>query len=230
MQFIFDHIASVLVASVVIMIFAMLQLRGSQTLSETTIHQIVYSDALSAGRMIQRDLENMRTEEQTTEAIVRGVLSGGSAYTCVMTASGDTTLTLTFPTLTDPEGVSALVDPMDAPVQIVSYFLEAVNDSVAVDKGASTIHYELYRLNRIVGGTFTGGTKGNVVHFSVGLASKGSSLFTTASTTCPVGLSTIRFELKIAIDGITHVAGDQRSTSQLNLSRYATTVDLTNWE
>lgn len=230
MQFIFDHIASVLVASVVIMIFAMLQLRGSQTLSETSIHQIVYSDALSAGRMIQRDLENMRTEEQTTEAIARGVLTGGGAYVCAMTANGDTTLTLTFPTLTDPEGVTALADPMDAPVQIVTYFLEAVNDSVKVDKGASMTHYGQYRLNRLVGGTFTGGTKGNVVHFSVGLASRGSSAFTTASSNCPAALAKIRFELKTAIDGITHVAADQRSTSQLNLSRYATTVDLTNWE
>lgn len=230
MQIIFDHIASVLVASVVLMIFAMLQLRGSQTLSETSIHQIVYSDAQAAGSMIQRDLENMRTEEQTTEALVRGVLTGGGAYVCTMTASGDTTLTLTFPTLADPEGVTALGDPMDAPVQIVSYILESVGDSVAVDKGSAIDQYARYRLNRIVGGAFTGGTKGNVVHFSVGLAARGSNVFNAGGGNCPANLAKIRFELKTAIDGVTRVTADQRSTSQLNLSRFATTVDLTNWE
>ncbi len=229
MQFIFDHISSVLVASVVLVIFAMLQLRGSQTLSETSIHQMVYSDALDAGAMLQRDLENMRTDSQTAEALTRGVLAGG-AYSCAMTASGDTTLTLTFPTLADPDGVAALADPMDAPVQIVTYVLEAVGDSASVDKGTSIEYYPLYRLNRIVDGTFTGGTKGNVVHFNVGLSTQGSSVFNTGSAVCPSDLAKIRFELKTAIDGVTHVASDQRSVSQLNLSRFATTVDLTNWD
>ncbi|MEZ4700815.1 MAG: hypothetical protein R2834_10835 [Rhodothermales bacterium] len=230
MQVIFDHIASLLVASVVLLIFAVLQLRGSQSLTETSIHQIVYSDAINAGSMLQRDLENMRTEEQTAEAIARGVYSGGMAYSCMMTSNGDTTQVLTFPTLADPEGVGALADPMDAPVQLVSYVLEPLADSVAVDRGASIEYFPLHRINRLVGGTFTGASKANVIAFNVGLASRGSVTFATGSMNCPTDLAKVRFEIKTAIDGVTHVTGDQRSTSRLNLSRYATTVDLTNWE
>jgi hypothetical protein len=229
MQVVFDHIISLIIGAVVLLIFVAVQLRGSQSMSETSLHQRVYADALDAGSMLQRDFENMRTAEQTAEAEARGVFTGG-AYACTIVAGGDTTYAVTFPTLSDPEGVALLDDPMDAPVQLVTYALVASGDTTTVDLGTSTAPLPLFRLDRTVNGVSTGQTRDQIVHFRVGLADRGSAVFNTASGNCPDDLASIRFELKTAVEGVSHIAGDQRNTSQLNISRYGTTVDLANWE
>lgn len=230
MQAILDNITAVIVSGSIMMIFAFLQIRGTQTAADATINHMVYAELMQTSFYLKSDIENMRTEAQTDEAINRSKLSGGSAYDCQVQTSGGITTSFTFPTLKDPTTAYKLADPEDAEVVLVTYQLTDTGETLKVPEGHTSSNRTLYSLDRMVNGATTGGSKNFVTHFLVEFSSKGSSNFSSNSGTCPTDMAKVRFEFKLATEGVEMVAVDQQSTSQTNISRYGATIDLQNWD
>ena len=230
MSAIFDQLTGLIIAGAVLMIFAFIQFRGWQSTSDATIYNMVYQDALEISTILQTDIENMRTETQTDEANNRGNLTGGAAFSCLLTESGGQTTAFTFPTLSDPAADYNLADPNDASVSLVTYSLTDTGKTLELTEGASTSTVPLYRLDRMIDGNYTGGSQENVTHFMVEVSQKGSDVFNSSSGSCPTNMDNIRFEFKIATDNLGQTPDGQTSTSQVNISRFGTTVILANWE
>lgn len=226
----FDQLTGIIVAGAVLLIFAFIQFKGWQSSTEATIYNMVYSEALDLSGIIQTDMENMRTETQTDEANSRGNLTGGAGFTCELTTTGGTTTAFTFPTLLDPDNGYSLADPLDAEVAIVTYELVDTEKTMLLKEGQLTNTVPLYRLDRMIDGKYHGGSQGNVTHFLVELSRKSSDNFDSSSGICPTDLDNVRFELKIATNGLGVSPDGQASTSQVNISRFGTTVILANWE
>ncbi|MEZ4700062.1 MAG: hypothetical protein R2834_07010 [Rhodothermales bacterium] len=232
MQVILDHLSALIIGSVLILIFALLQVRGVQSASETTVNAMVRQATLDLSEMLEIDIRNMRTDVQTADAASRGILSGGS-WTCNTTASGDTTLSFSFVTMTDPYAQVDSLDPGNAPLSVVNYLLvrDPGGASVSRQMGNVTVNHPLYRLERIVGGVVTGRTQSYITYFAVEYARRGVFNFEPIGTAgCPTDLARIRFQVQMAQEGIERIASDQTANSQLNFSRYGSTVDLLNWE
>ncbi len=232
MQVFIDHLAAVLVTSVLVLIIALIQVRGVQSNAESTINHIVRSDALNIVEILEQDIMNMRTPTQTATADTLGKLAGGAGYACGQTLSSDTTTAFTFATLSDPQGAGALGNPDTAAVSIVTYRLVSIpGDSVGRTVGGVDINHPLHRIDREIGGVVTGSSQSNVVFFKVEYALNGIAGF-ASGVTCPGegALKSIRYQIQVAGDGIGQVTADQSSVSQLNFSRYGATLDLINWE
>ncbi len=231
MQFILDHINSFIVFSAVMLVIALLQLRGMQSSAETVVNYIVRSGTLDMSEILERDIMNMRTEAQTNQAIAGGIFSGGSvvSYQCGFTMSTDTTMTFFFPTLADPQ--ADIADPTLAPVAQVMYQLTAQpGSSVSRLVEGDTLVHSLYQLDRFVAGNPNGWSDGGVVYFRIEFAERGDPNFVTpVSGNCPANLSKVRFQLQMARNGFQEIT-DQKSRTQLNFSRYGATVDLSNWD
>lgn len=228
MQFIFDHMAAFFGMTGVLLIFGMIQVRGTQSASEAVINNIVYSEAVEFAEMLQIDLSNMRNQTQTDDAIAAGRFKGGTAYECSITKSGDVTTVLTFPTLADPYADYNASDPSTADAELVSYILTDSGETITIPKESTTETVPLYTIARIVDGKTTGESAKFVTHFLVEFLSKGSAEFSANSAACSTELSKVRIELKMATGGVEYATQDQRSTSHTNLSRFAATVDLPN--
>ena len=226
----FDQLTGIMIAGAVLLIYAFIQFEGSQSSSEATLYNMVYSDALELSKIFETDLENMRTEAQTNEANSRGNLTGGTTFTCELTTSGGTTTAFTFPTLADPEGAYKLADPADAGVAIVTYELVDTGNTMQLQEGQTTHTVPLYRLDRMIDGKYHGGSQGNITHFLIEHSRKGSDAFDSNSGICPTELDNVRFEFKVAINSLGESLDGQASTSQVNISRFGTTVILGNLE
>jgi hypothetical protein len=231
MQVILDHLAALIIVSVLVIIFAFLQVRGVQSASETTVNAMVREATLDISFMLEKDIANMRTDTQTADAILRGIFTGGG-WACGTTASGDTTIAFSFVTLSDPFAPIDSLDPGNAPVSLVTYQLtREPGASVSREMGAVTQTHPLYSLQRIINGAVTGQTQPYITFFDVEFAQRGIAAFIpTSTTTCPTDLTRVRFQLQMAQEGIGRIAADQLSNSQLNFSRYGSTIDLPNWE
>lgn len=227
---IFDQLTAVIIAGAVLLIFAFIQYKGWQSSSEATLYNIVYQDALEISKILETDLENLRTEDQTNEANSRGNLAGGAGFSCELTASGGKTTAFTFPTLTDPDNAYTLADPDDASVSIVRYELVDTGNTMNLTEGSSTSVAPLYRLDRTIDGNYAGGSQENITHFLVELSRKGSDTFDSSSGICPTEMDNVRFEFKVATNSLGETPDGQSSTSQANISRFGTTVILANWE
>ena len=231
MQFIIDHLAAFIVFAAIMLIVAVLNLRGMQSNAETVVNYMVRSGTLEISEMFERDLVNMRTQDQTNEAISRGIFNGGAitTYTCNLTASGDTTKTFTFPTLADPQAFYA--DPMDAPVTQVMYQLNTIGGSVIRLVEGDTLVHHLYRLDRFVADGENGWSDEGVTFFRVEFAERGDPDFEVpVGGNCPGDtFSKVRFQIQMAQDSFEGIT-DQESRTQLNFSRYGSTVELSNWE
>ena len=229
MHVVFDHISGLLIFGAVMLIFAFIQFRGWQTASEATINYKVYSDAVAIGQFLATDLENMRTEDQTNSAIGKGKLTGGAAFTCQINASGDLTTSFTFPTLADPENAYTLTDPDDAEIILVTYQLTDSGQTFKLQQGNTSSTVPLYSLDRMIGANYAGGTQNTVTHFFVEYYEDGAIAFTSTPGSCPTNLSKVRFELKLVTNGLSTSLDGQENTNQINVSRFGTTVSLTNW-
>ena len=230
MNALFDHLTGLIVAGAVLLIYAFIQFRGWQSASEATIHNTVYTNALSVSRVIQTDIENLRTEDQTNEAHARGNLTGGTSFSCQLTTAGGLTTSFTFPTLGEPGTDYTLADPADARVALVTYSLVDTGNVMKLREGSGTNTVPIYRLDRLIDGQYTGGSQSNITHFMVELSAKGSSTFSSSTGTCPTELEKVRFELKLATEGLGAGPDGQENNSQINISRFGTTVTLENWE
>lgn len=230
MQFIFDHMGSFFAMSGVLLIFGLIQLRGTQNASEAVINNVVYSEIVNFGDYLQIDLNNMRTETQTDDAIAAGNYKGGTAYECSITKTGDVTTVLSFPTLADPASDYSASDPTQANVELVSYTLTDTGETITIRKGDTDETVTLYTIDRMVDGKITASSSKFVTHFLVEFLNKGATSFTSSSASCTADLRKIRFELKFATEGIEYITKDQKSTSQTNVSRFGATVPLPNME
>ncbi len=233
MQVILDHLAALIIVSVLVLIFALLQVRGVQSASETTVNAMVRGATLDISFMLEKDIANMRTFQQYTDLIsLDPTLFTGGGWNCSTTASGDTTLNFSFVTLSDPYAPIDVANPNNTELSLVTYQLIREPGS-AIDRqmGAVAQTHPLYRLQRVINGVVTGQTQPYVTFFDIEFAQRGIAAFTpTSTTTCPAELTRVRFQVQMAQEGIERIAADQLSNSQLNFSRYGSTIDLPNWE
>ena len=231
MHIFLDHINAMIVVAVLATVFVLLQVRGTQSNTESAVNYMVRSETLGIAEMLERDLFNMRTEEQTNAASTAGNLVGGVGFSCTGTASGDTTLSLTFPTLSNPQAISTLPDPDSAQVAIVTYqLIREPGEQISRLMGVDTLVHPLYRLERTIGGSVRGWSQSSVTYFRADFGRQTGD-FVPADTLCPLdNLNRIRFQIQMARRGVEDIANDQRARSQLNFSRYGATVDLINWE
>lgn len=230
MQFIFDHMAAFFAMSGVMLIFGLIQIRGTQSASEAVINNMVYSEIVGFSEYMQVDLNNMRTQAQVEEAISNDNYTGGMAYECGITKSGDVTTVLKFPTLADPFAGYSSSNPEDTEIILVEYELTDTGETITIPRENSKEVVNLYTIERTVDGKSTGGSAKYVTHFLVEFLDRGSNSFSSNSASCSANLSKVRFELKFATEGIEFITTDQRSTSQTNVTRFGATVDLPNMD
>lgn len=230
MQFIFDHMGAFFAMTGVLLIFGLVQMRGTQSASEAVLNNMVYSDIVGFSEYLMADLSNMRTQAQTDDAITAGNFVGGSAYDCSVTKNGDVTTVFTFPTLGDPQASYSVSNPNDEEIVLVSYVLTDTGETITIPKEASTETVPLYIIERMIDGNSTGSSRKFVTHFLVELLNKGSSDYNANTASCATNLAKVRFELKFATEGIEYATMDQLSTSQSNVTRYGSTVDLSNMQ
>ena len=227
MHVILDHLAAVIISSVILLVLALVQVRGTQTNTEATMNHIAYSEALNINDFLERDLENMLTTDQVTAAIAAGKMIGAVGWSCQLTnPTGVLTQSFTFPTL-NPDSV---LNPTDPSAIQVTYTLNATGDSAFVPVNGALVFSPLFQIRRIVDGTITGASMGVVTNFLIEAASRGVPGFPTAAGTCPASMSKVRFEYKLAVEPVEFTTTDQRNTNQLNVSRFGATVSLTNWD
>lgn len=234
MQFFLDHIASILIVSVVFLIMILVQLRGTESATELTINNIVYNDVVNMTSYLQRDLENMLTEQQATDAQSDGRYTYGTG---VLLCAGDDTTTsgihaanhtnfFRFPTLEDPDA------PLTSNVIEVEYDLVNTGKTITLPTQDSTQTIPVFRLNRMVDGVWDGSSDDNITSFRVETLNQfdAYNAFSLTNGSCATNLRKIRFEFKMAQNGVEFTAGDQVSTSQTNVSRFGTTIHLSNWD
>ena len=227
MHVILDHLAAVIISSVILLVLALVQVRGTQSNTEATMNHIVYSEALNINEFLERDIENMLTVDQTNAAIAAGKMIGAGAWSCQITnATGNLTQAFTFPTL-NPDST---LDPTDPSAIQVTYTLTATGDSALVPINGTLVNSPLFRLRRMINTDVTGLSMGIVSHFLVEAANRGVPGYPTISGACPANMSKVRFEYKLAADPVEFATTNQRNTNQLNVSRFGSTVSLTNWD
>lgn len=191
MNIFLDHISALLVSAVMVTIFVLLQVRGTQSNTEATINYMVRSETLDIAEILERDLLNMRTDAQTQVARDAGKLVGGTAFTCSTSVSSatvgeDTTRIFSFPTLSNPQAAAGLLNPDSAEVTIVSYTLiRESGNNVSRYRGVDTLNHPLYRLERQVNGVARGWSQSAVIFFNVEFGLRNGSFAAASSTSCP---------------------------------------------
>ncbi len=230
MQFIFDHMAAFFAMTGVMLIFGLIQIRGTQSASEAVVNHMVYSEIVGFAEYLQIDLSNMRTQAQTDEAIAAGNFTGGVAYECGITKVGDVTTVLTFPTLSDPYNDYDSSTPEEAKAELVKYVLTDTGETITIPKGNTEETVTLYTIDRMVDDKSTGISGKFVTHFLVEFLSKGAADFSSDTAPCSNQLRKVRFELKFATEKIEFVTKDQLSTNQTNVTRFGSTVNLPNMQ
>ena len=202
-----DHLAAVLIGSVILVVLMLMQQRTRQHTVEATVNQVVQARAYKFVRLLERDVENMRTEAQALNTL--------GSYTCTVSrdTSGRTTA-FTFPTLLAPDQGTA------SSVGHVTYRLQAAGDSVRVGEAYRPLFRVVREEDDGGGAELTGGSGETIVGFDVALF----ALRSTAPTfTCPDNLSRVRLEVHAAVEGPARQAADQRSTSLHTLTRHGFT-------
>jgi len=234
MQYFLDHLASILVVSVVLLIMVLVQIRGTQSAAESTINGIIFTDVVDMTEILKRDLENMLTDPQATAAQTDSSYLGGGVTLCIgndTTTSGihaaQHTAFFSFPTRKPPEDVT------NSEIIEVRYNLVSTGETITLPTRDSTQTIPLFRINRLVNGLFAGGSGDNVTSFRIETLNRFDDFdaFNIIDGSCSANLRKVRFEFKMAQNGVDFASGDgQTSTSQTNISRFGTTIHLTNWE
>lgn len=237
MQAIFDHINSIIISSVVLLIFIFLQFRNTMNASEQTINYMVLSEVYLMNQMLEKDLENMLTAAQTNQAIAANQYRGASgAFTCELTVSDNQVSELTFPSLNlHVDSSMSALNPMELEAHEIEYRLTATGDSTNIPVQNVTQRVPLYRLDRVINDTLTANSLPYITSFSVQFIDRTTNTPTPANnsvngtTACALDLSRVRFEFSLASEGVEFITQDQRSTSRHNMSRFGSTVSLSNW-
>ncbi len=236
MQVLLDNLASIFIAGAILLIIVFIQLRGSLGAAESTINYMVYSEALNINTLLERDLENMLTQTQIDDEVT-SFTGGSGSYVCNVFAHNGQTRTLTFPTVADPDStMNAAGNPGNTDAIEVRYALETTGDSAQVPVGNTSQLMPLYVLNRYIGANITASSLPYITNFEVRFGNKGAldffpvSLSDTTNMDCGIDIAKVRFDFKLVGDNIEFISRDQRSTSQMHISRFGATVDLANFE
>jgi|GEM_PF-5622004 len=231
MQFVLDHISALIIASAVILIIAVVQVRGSFDLIESTVSETVEIDAYSLHKMLEWDIAHMATEDQTNLKAADGKYFGGS-YECAISQSGNLTDTLTFASMNAPFDTT-LSTPLDSLHAIkVSYTLVPNGDSTRVWSDTTELRVPLFRLQRSVNDTLTGYLSEIITDFQVQLLSVGGGPegFVALNGPCPTNMRALRYEYRVVTPGVDFKTTDQRNTNRLNQRQFGITVNLDNFK
>ncbi|MEM8599003.1 MAG: hypothetical protein AAGF99_03700 [Bacteroidota bacterium] len=201
MAFLLDNLTSILVGAVLIVVFVFVQQRSSQRTTDIAVNQLAQQRTLAFMDVLERDIENMRTERQAVAAL--------GSFTNRLESTAGRTTRYSFPTLANPNLGAAAVTAQ------VSYEVTELPDSVRV--GDRT--YPLLRVQRFENGVARGGSSESIVGFSVEVFERGS---TTGRQSGAVlrNLDRVRVEVTTALNAIEQRAGDQAATSQTNAMRH----------
>ena len=206
MQAILDHLAAILVASVLLVLFGAVQLRGQQSSVDARRDYMVKSRAYAFAQSLERDAENMRSRKQVEDARATTQPALG-AYTCrVERDAGGLTTAFTFPTV-DAAGTSI--------VQVTYELKDAGKSTTAKDEAQA-----LYRINRLVDGAQDGSSGDIVTDFAVGLLGSGGA--SVHEGDCPTDLRQVRVQMMAALEGV--APNDRASGSGFNTTRYGATI------
>ena len=221
MHVLLDHISALLVASILFLsIFTVIN-RNRQNAVEMQIGQIVHEQAYEFSKIIERDLENIRSDAQVDVA-------GLEEIPCyVETDAEGRTVFLSIPTLDDPRAGAA-----SAIVNVIYQLLPA--DTSITIRGES---HKIFTVNRYRRSAISseaplipdGGSGAFITHFQVNMFSSDATSPATpvaGTTICPPDgeLNRTRIEFQAAIPTIEYTSDNQRSTSNLNVSRFGATV------
>ncbi|MEM8489028.1 MAG: hypothetical protein AAF564_26010 [Bacteroidota bacterium] len=226
MHILLDHIGAFIVATVLfVSMFTMIN-RSRQNAVDMQIGQIVQEQAYDFARVLERDLENIRSEAQV---IKRNQFIEPDIEESICGFASDEfgrTTSLIFPTLADAR--------LGANSDIVNVRYELVPADTSLTYAGQEL--QLFTLNRYLRpGDSTieipdGSSGAFITHFAVTMHTEGvggTELSGTASTgECPPDgtLSKTHIEIQAALPSAEYTTGDQRSTSNLNVTRYGAVV------
>lgn len=220
MHVLLDHIAAFLVASILfVSIFTVIN-RNRQNAVEMQIGQMVQEQAYEFSKILERDLENIRSDEQVAEAL-------GTSYAeeCKyeINEEGLTEYVL-FPTLESPDAGP------NSGIIYIEYRLEPA-DTVLNIQGEEHEIYKVTRYRRQYPSSpsvIDGGSGAFITHFNVRMYSTSQTFASTSSGLfrCPEDgdLNRTRIEFQAALPGVEYISSDQKSTSNLNAIRFGATV------
>ena len=237
MQFILDHISALIISSVVILVVALVQVRGTYNMIETQVAETVQNEMQSLHEIMEWELSMMATEDYiTSTALPEGRFHGASgSFQCRFEQdpiNGNTT-TFIFPTFNRPFGIPDSLQPPPDSVDIieVKYSLIPYGDSLSVWANTSFENAGLFRLERSVNDTLTGYLNEILTNFRVEQVSLGGGPdgFTEIHGPCPTDMRRIRYEYKMVNQGMDFTTNDQQNTNRLNQGQFGMTVDLKMW-
>lgn len=225
MNIFIDHLAAMIIASVALLIIVLVQVRSTQTSVDTTVHYKIYEEAINLRDYLHTDLENMLTDVQTQLAIDQSRYHGSGALLCSGVDSAGQTVSFSFPTLNNPDSANGLVSE-------ITYDLVNTGATITLPTQDSTQTLPVFRLERLIDGSYSGSTIDVVTYFRIETLRKqnGFDQFAPINGVCPSDISKVRFEYKVATQGVEFATQEQRSTSQTNISRFGTTIHLSNWD
>jgi hypothetical protein len=202
-----DHLSAVLVGAVALMVVLALSIRGRESAVETAVANVSQERAHAVMRILERDIENMRTEAETRDAV--------GLYTCAVVRDSSGRLqSFTFPTLLDPaRGPSS-------PIGHVTYRVEPVGDSVAVEGRRRPLHRVVRQEDDGTGPVAGGGSGDVLVEVDVMLFANRSTLPASA---CPDDLSRVRIEFATAVAGPQRHVDGSAPPAAYNLARHGYT-------
>ena len=200
--------------------------RSRQNAVDMQINQIVHEQAYEFSRIVERDLENIRSDAQVIQRNQFLEPDIEESICGFVTDEFGRTTSLIFPTLADPR--------LGANSDIVNVRYELVSADTSLMYLGEEL--EIFTVNRYVrpgdsSVEYPDGTSGAfITHFSVTMHSDGvggTELSGTASTgACPPdgSLTKTLVEIQAALPSAEYISGNQRSTSNLNVTRLGAVV------
>ena len=202
-----DHLGAALVGTVALVTVLAVSIRGRESAVETVVSHATQMRAQEFMRVIERDVENMRTEGEALAAV--------GTYACGITRDGAGRLeSFTFPTLLDPASGAA------SPIGHVTYRSQPTGDSVSVDGQLRPLYRVVREEDDGSGAVESGGSGDVVVGIDVGLFASRSAM---PSVTCPDDLSRVRLDFLTAIAGPARHVDGSTTTGPYNLARHGYT-------
>jgi hypothetical protein len=203
MYTIIDHLGAILVGTVALVIVLAVSHRARESAVEMAVGHAAAARSHAFMRVLERDIENMRTESDALAAVGR--------YDCAITRDADDRVeSFTVPTLLDPDrGPSS-------PIGHVTYRREPTGDSVLVDGTRRALFDIVREQDDGSGPVAAGGSGGVMVEMEVGFFALRS---VASSSTCPDDLSRVRVEILTATEGPTGHADGSTTAAPYNVSR-----------
>lgn len=215
MHILLDHISAFIIGGIVLVSVLTMMHKNRQSTVEIQINQIVHEQAYEFLRIVERDLENIRSSSQ---AVLRGV-PDTCGFQTITLGTLKRTQSLVFPTLEAPP---------NRPPELVSviYRLEEDTslDSVRVnDRNQKIYSVNRYRRANASAPEIPDGTSGPIItNFSVRMYDNDG----VEALACPDDgdLGRTQVEFQAALPTVEYLDENQRSKTNLNVTRFGATV------